>query len=73
MVGLVYGPSNPLELIPCKAGLTGFGPNINLARDPRFGRISELPSEDPFLAGSYAVQMVKGMQEGPVCIERKLN
>jgi len=25
---------------------TGFGPNINIARDPRFGRSSELPGED---------------------------
>jgi xylan 1,4-beta-xylosidase len=25
--------------------LTGFGPNINIARDPRFGRSSELPGE----------------------------
>jgi len=34
-------------------GLTGFGPNINIARDPRFGRSSELPGEDPFLNGHY--------------------
>jgi beta-glucosidase-like glycosyl hydrolase len=34
-------------------GLTGFGPNINIVRDPRFGRNSELPSEDPFLAGLF--------------------
>lgn len=45
-------------------GLTGFGPNINIVRDPRFGRNSELPSEDPFLAGNYAVQSVLGMQVG---------
>ena len=32
-------------------GLSGFGPNINIARDPRFGRISELPGEDPYLSG----------------------
>lgn len=44
-------------------GLTGFGPNINIARDPRFGRTSELPGEDPFLNGHYAAQMVQGMQE----------
>lgn len=43
--------------------LTGFGPNINIARDPRFGRASELPGEDPFLSGTYAVEMVSGMQE----------
>ena len=34
-----------------KIGLTGFGPNINIARDPRFGRNSELPGEDPFHNG----------------------
>ncbi|KAL3920064.1 MAG: hypothetical protein SGILL_003446, partial [Bacillariaceae sp.] len=32
-------------------GLTAFGPNINQQRDPRFGRTSELPGEDPFLSG----------------------
>jgi len=44
-------------------GVTGFGPNINLMRDPRFGRNSELPSEDPFLSGEYAVEYVNGCQE----------
>jgi beta-D-xylosidase 4 len=44
-------------------GLTAFGPNINQPRDPRFGRTSELPGEDPFLTGQYASQMVRGMQE----------
>lgn len=43
-------------------GLTGFGPNINIARDPRFGRSSELPGEDPFHLGTYASEMVQGMQ-----------
>lgn len=44
-------------------GLTGYGPNINIARDPRFGRTSELPGEDPVLSGTYAAEMVSGMQE----------
>lgn len=43
--------------------LTAFGPNINIVRDPRFGRNSELASEDPVLSGIYATQMVSGMQE----------
>ncbi|CAJ1379602.1 unnamed protein product [Effrenium voratum] len=43
--------------------LTAFGPNINIVRDPRFGRNSELASEDPFLSGTYARKMVTGMQE----------
>ena len=44
-------------------GVTGFGPNINIARDPRFGRTSELPGEDPYLNGHYAKHMVEGMME----------
>ena len=43
--------------------LTGFGPNINILRDPRFGRISELPGEDPYLNGHFAASMVSGMQQ----------
>ena len=43
--------------------LTGYGPNINIVRDPRFGRNSELVSEDPLLSGAYATEMVRGMQE----------
>ena len=46
-----------------KIALTGFGPNINIARDPRFGRASELPGEDPTLNGKYAASMVQGMQQ----------
>ena len=44
-------------------GFTAFGPNMNLQRDPRFGRSSELPGgEDPFLVGQYAAEMVQGLQ-----------
>ena len=41
---------------------SGYGPNLNIARDPRYGRTSELPGEDPFLTGTYAVNMVRGGQ-----------
>lgn len=44
-------------------GLTAYGPNINQQRDPRFGRTSELPGEDPYLSGQYAIYFVRGMQE----------
>ena len=37
-------------------------PNLNIARDPRYGRTSELPGEDPFLSGQYAVAMVRAAQ-----------
>ena len=40
-------------------GLNGWGPNINIIRDPRYGRNSELPTEDPVLSGEYASEMVK--------------
>jgi hypothetical protein len=50
---------------PYRVGLTGYGPNINLMRDPRWGRNCEVPSEDPFLAGEYANQYVTGCQTGP--------
>jgi beta-glucosidase-like glycosyl hydrolase len=43
--------------------LSGFGPNINTVKDPRYGRNSELPGECPFLAGTYAVAYVRGMQQ----------
>eukprot|EP00164_Ancoracysta_twista_P003087 GFYU01004121.1.p1 GENE.GFYU01004121.1~~GFYU01004121.1.p1 ORF type:complete len:789 (-),score=304.22 GFYU01004121.1:39-2405(-) len=46
-----------------KIGFTGFGPNINNPRDPRFGRTSELPGEDPFHSGTYATNYVQGMQQ----------
>jgi beta-D-xylosidase 4 len=43
--------------------LSGFGPNINLVKDPRYGRNSELPGECPFLSGTYAVHYLRGMQQ----------
>ena len=44
-------------------GISGFGPNLNIVRDPRFGRNSELPGERPFLNGQYAKRYVSGMQQ----------
>lgn len=43
-------------------GLNYWCPTINMARDPRWGRDEENYGEDPFLAGSLAVQFIKGMQ-----------
>ncbi|MCX6302639.1 MAG: glycoside hydrolase family 3 C-terminal domain-containing protein [Bacteroidia bacterium] len=43
-------------------GLTFWSPNINLFRDPRWGRGQETYGEDPFLTGKIAVQFVKGLQ-----------
>ncbi len=43
-------------------GLTFWAPNINIFRDPRWGRGQETYGEDPFLAGRMAVAFVTGMQ-----------
>jgi len=43
-------------------GLTFWAPNINIFRDPRWGRGQETYGEDPFLTGRMAVAFVNGMQ-----------
>jgi beta-glucosidase len=43
-------------------GLTIWSPNINIFRDPRWGRGQETYGEDPFLTGSLAVPFVRGLQ-----------
>ncbi|KAE9595084.1 hypothetical protein Lal_00041259 [Lupinus albus] len=45
------------------AGLTYWSPNINIFRDPRWGRGQETPGEDPLLVSVYATQYVKGLQQ----------
>ena len=46
------------------SGLFYFAPNINLFRDPRWGRGQEVPGEDPYLSGQYGIEYVKSMQSG---------
>ena len=43
-------------------GLTFWAPNINIFRDPRWGRGQETYGEDPFLTSRMAVAFVTGMQ-----------
>jgi beta-glucosidase len=43
-------------------GLTFWSPNINIFRDPRWGRGQETYGEDPYLTGRMAVAFIKGMQ-----------
>jgi beta-glucosidase len=43
-------------------GLTFWTPNINLFRDPRWGRGMETYGEDPYLTARMAVQFIKGLQ-----------
>jgi beta-glucosidase len=43
-------------------GLTFWSPNINIFRDPRWGRGQETYGEDPFLTARMGVAFVKGLQ-----------
>ncbi len=43
-------------------GLTFWSPNINIFRDPRWGRGQETYGEDPYLTSRIGVQFVKGLQ-----------
>jgi beta-glucosidase len=43
-------------------GLTIWSPNINLFRDPRWGRGMETYGEDPYLTGQMAVGFIRGLQ-----------
>ncbi len=50
------GHSNIME------GLDFWAPNLNIFRDPRWGRGQETYGEDPFLTGRMGVAFVTGMQ-----------
>lgn len=54
----------------CNQALT---PNLDIMRDPRFGRTEESYGEDPYLVSRFAVAMVRGFQgEGPTIAKDKL-
>jgi len=43
-------------------GLTFWSPNINIFRDPRWGRGQETYGEDPYLTGKLGVAFIEGVQ-----------
>lgn len=43
-------------------GLTFWSPNINIFRDPRWGRGHETYGEDPYLTGRLGIAYIKGLQ-----------
>lgn len=45
-------------------GLTFWTPNVNIFRDPRWGRGQETYGEDPYLTGQLGMSVVRGLQ-GP--------
>ena len=56
------GPEASMTLPGRTAGLTYWSPNINIFRDPRWGRGQETYGEDPYLTGRMGVAFVTGMQ-----------
>jgi beta-glucosidase len=56
------GPDASAILPGRTAGLTYWSPNINIFRDPRWGRGQETYGEDPYLTGRMGVAFVTGMQ-----------
>jgi beta-glucosidase len=53
-------------------GLTFWSPNINIFRDPRWGRGQETYGEDPYLTSRLAVAFIRGLQ-GDDPVYRKLD
>ncbi len=62
--GVTYYPGNPELSFWC--------PNVNIFRDPRWGRGQETCGEDPYMNAVLGVATVRGMQN-PVTIETKGN
>lgn len=54
-------------------GLTFWSPNINIFRDPRWGRGHETYGEDPYLTGRMGSAFVRGLQGDPNYKYRKLD
>lgn len=48
----------------------GYGPVLDIARDPRWSRVEETMGEDQYLAGTLGAAVVKGMQKN-VCATLK--
>jgi beta-glucosidase len=57
-----YNIAQRLENYSQYSGVTFYAPNVNIFRDPRWGRGQETYGEDPFLTSRMGVAYVKGMQ-----------
>lgn len=49
--------------IRMQGGHVGYGPVLDIARDPRWSRVEETFGEDPYLSGVLGTAVVKGMQQ----------
>lgn len=50
----------------------GYGPVLDIARDPRWSRVEETMGEDPYLSGVLGTAIVKGMQKHVVATLKHL-
>lgn len=57
-----FNIAQKLENYSRYSGLTFWSPNVNLFRDPRWGRGQETYGEDPFLTSRIGVNFIKGLQ-----------
>lgn len=57
-----FNKSQDMKVYGIYAGLTFWSPNVNIFRDPRWGRGMETYGEDPFLAGEMGKAFVNGLQ-----------
>jgi beta-glucosidase len=55
-------PGSGMGVRPGPAGLDYWSPNINIFRDPRWGRGQETYGEDPYLTGRLGAAFVRGLQ-----------
>jgi beta-glucosidase len=69
-VGQAYGTVVGEEA-RTKGVSVNLGPDINLVRDPRGGRVFEMAGEDPYLAGAMATTYVQGVQSQGVMTDLK--
>lgn len=57
-----YNVAQGLKNYTIYSGLTFWSPNVNIFRDPRWGRGMETYGEDPYLSGYLGTAYVKGLQ-----------
>ncbi len=57
-----YNEWKPFGSFDIYRGLTYWSPNINIFRDPRWGRGHETYGEDPYLTGRMGTAFIKGLQ-----------
>jgi beta-glucosidase len=66
----IFNDASKKGKVDIYCGLTYWTPNINIFRDPRWGRGQETYGEDPFLTGTMGKAFVKGIQgDDPVYLK----